>query len=631
MMKKFIPNTFSTLGKQIFVSQNHPHASDLNSGCKDQPYKTITAAASVMGRYDEVVISRGVYREEIPIQVSAHMYTPEWRPTFIAFENDEVWIKGSDLFKAQWTPQGNGIYKALLPLELFEKNHYNPYQINDAIDTHRIVRPCEEHARLPRTLGQLFCDGHAMTQVQSMDQLHPGSWRVSADGKYLIAAFKKDEPLEKHFFELTMRKRCFRPNFKGKVIMDVKNICVEHAAEPGPFCYGRYETVRKNEATGMVVTKTFNVTGTTNRQCRLFTGEVSYLSKNDDRLFATVYDETSPNSQCYVYDVQSDDHALTWKRISENRPALDNAINDTFLDTEAGLLINTKMAFLEGAVPASGAGICNDGKIEACCRISRDNDNGWSPWQKIGTNLVPFKIEKMSDGTFLLPCGECGYHNGHLNMSIKVLKGTWDQKISNIIWESLSSIKVKPEESDGGLAEPCIARFPNGNLMMLLRAGGVLASQHRDGVPSVKLYSVSKDAGKTWSYPQPLTYDDGKYVYSPRSFQSLFRSSKNGQVYCMMNISDEPVAGCDPRNTLHIGEIDADTYCLKRNKLSLIEAKHPEADPMIRYSNWLLFESRKTLNPVILMRANMSEYCPVRFGYDLSSYRYEIDLPIAIK
>lgn len=626
-MKKFIPNAFEQLGRKLYVFQNHPKASDHNPGTEDLPFKTISRAASVMSAYDEVIIGTGTYREEIPLKVNGHMYFPEYVPTFRGENKSEIYIKGSDVFEGKWTAAGNGIYMADLPENLFVEGIYNPYKLSAAIDAPGEVRPvAADSGILPETLGELYLDGDAMKQVNSQEQLNVLCWMTSADGKYITVNFGDRKPAE-HLIELTVRKRCFRPEFAGTVFIKVVNICVEHAAEPGPFCKFRSETIRKNAASGIVIRKTFNVSGTTTKQCRLFGGEVAYFSAEDDILFAKIYDNTEPCPENYIYDVKSDDFARTWQRTSENYIAPAQATEDVFLDEALNLLIKTGIEWDKDALTASGGAEVNKNKNRLFWQISNDNGKSWSNKKYIGADMVPMRIIKLSDNLLFMPCSKNSYFNGQLHQGVSTYTGHWTNGNSDICWMPGGKIEVLPCESGNGLSEPRSVELPDGRLFLLMRMGAILPSQANKGVVSGKMYSVSQDKGKTWSKPELLTYGDGAYVYSPRSYQEIFRSRKNGRIYAVLNICDEPTSDCDPRDRLHIAEIDPQTLCIKRNTVAVVDEKHPEAHSLVRFSNWLMFEDRKTLNPILLMRQHMSEYCPVRYGYDLSSYRYEINLP----
>jgi hypothetical protein len=367
--------------------------------------------------------------------------------------------------------------------------------------------------------------------------------------------------------------------------------------------------------------------GTSTKQCRIFTGETGYLSKDDSTLKATVYDDTVTGEDIIVYDVESKNHAMTWKRVSENRVNNECFSKDLFLDEETNFLIKTEMEFLPGSNPSDGGGGDNIGKYQAVPEISLDGGATWRSRRELGLNLMPFKIHKLQSGDYILPCAKTRGNGKGFHQDIEIFKGVFDKNSQELNWQKLSNISVTPDESACGLAEPHLTSFENGRLIVLLRMGAIIPSQHRAGVPSVKFYSVSDDNGLTWSKPAPLKFDDGKMIYSPRSYQDILRSSKNGRVYAIFNVCDQPTTGCDPRNKLQIMEIDPETCRVKRESLTVIEEKHPECHHLIRYSNWIIFESRATRNPVLLMRPHMSELCPVRQGYDLNSYRYEIELP----
>ncbi|MEI6422829.1 MAG: sialidase family protein, partial [Lentisphaerota bacterium] len=519
------------------------------------------------------------------------------------------------------------VYKAPMPGTLFPEGVYNPYNIGAAIDESYTARPiAADSGVLPQTKGQFFCDGDFFRQFDSMEKLPPRHWLVSACGKYIIANFGDMTP-DGHLIEISVRKRCFKPEFNGAVYIKVINICVEHAAEPGPFCRFRAETVRKNAQTGISVRKTFNVPGTTSRQCNLFAGCPSYLTKDDNRLFAKIYDHTEPQEKCFVYDAVSHDAAMTWQRVSDNYPAATNSLEDIFFDTDLDVLIKSGVEWCKDAVSESGGAVENKGKYRTFYCLSDNSGKTWTERKYLAYDMGPLRIIKMSNGDYLMPCSVNNYSYGHLYQDVKIYAGKIIPEKLEIVWKAAGSIAVAPGESECGLGEPRAVELPDGRILLLLRMGAILPSQNHGGVPSVKYFSVSDDKGVTWSKPSALTYEDGAYVYSPRSYQEIFRSSKNGRIYAIMNICDSSTTGCDPRDVLQIVEIDRNNLFAKKETVSIIEIRHPETGPLVRFSNWLMFEDRKTLNPIILMRQHMSEYCPNRFGYDLSSYRYEINLP----
>jgi hypothetical protein len=207
------------------------------------------------------------------------------------------------------------------------------------------------------------------------------------------------------------------------------------------------------------------------------------------------------------------------------------------------------------------------------------------------------------------------------------MRGRWRAGEHAIDWKEGGRISIAPEACDVGLCEPAVCQLEDGRLAILLRHGAVLPAQNRPGVPSVKLISVSEDKGRRWSPPKPLTYEDGTYIYSSRSYPDLFRSVKNGRVYALFNISPEPTWGCDPRDALHLVELDQRTLRALRKTVTVVDTRHPAQHWLVRYSNWCRIQDRRTGNPLVFMSLGMSEWCPVRRGYDLNGYRYELELP----
>lgn len=188
-------------------------------------------------------------------------------------------------------------------------------------------------------------------------------------------------------------------------------------------------------------------------------------------------------------------------------------------------------------------------------------------------------------------------------------------------WEQGGLVQIPNTMGSQGVGEPQACQLPDGRIFVVLRQAIVLPSQDGPGYPSVKLFSVSDDCGRTWSDPRPLTFDDGRYVYSSTSFASSFRSSKNDRVYVILNILNGPNEGCLPRNVLHIARIDPETLCVRRDTVTVVEEVHEEHTAVVGYSNWGMFEDRDAKSLVLIMNL---ENGPVGEGYDWNAYRYEI-------
>lgn len=213
----FTPMALETLGSVYHVAQGNPKASDDNPGTPDLPLRTIGKAGSVVVMGDTVVISTGTYREEIGLLSNGHMYYPQCLITFKAAPGEQVRVRGSDEFAAPWSAVAGGLHSARLPDRLFEPGAYNPYALSCVVDEPGPVRPAsgKEH---PETLGQIWVDGFPYRQTRSLAELRAceEAFLVSADGRDLVVHFPGSKPPSGVLIELTVRRGCFAPAFRGR-------------------------------------------------------------------------------------------------------------------------------------------------------------------------------------------------------------------------------------------------------------------------------------------------------------------------------------------------------------------------------------------------------------------------------
>ena len=81
---------------------------DTNAGTLNQPFKTISKAASLAKAGDTVLVRAGIYRESITPTSSGSSGAPI---TFAPYNNEVVTISGADLINnGSWTAVGNGLY-----------------------------------------------------------------------------------------------------------------------------------------------------------------------------------------------------------------------------------------------------------------------------------------------------------------------------------------------------------------------------------------------------------------------------------------------------------------------------------------------------------------------------------------
>ena len=96
-----------------FANEYHVSASDGSDafpGDREHPFRTIQKAAEVMSPGDACFIHRGIYREEVKPLRSG---TDGAQVRFEAFENEEVWVTGTERVPpSAWRSHSGGIYRA---------------------------------------------------------------------------------------------------------------------------------------------------------------------------------------------------------------------------------------------------------------------------------------------------------------------------------------------------------------------------------------------------------------------------------------------------------------------------------------------------------------------------------------
>lgn len=611
---QYLPNASELSGTVYYVDHNAPNASDENPGTHERPFKTISRAGAAVDMYDVVIIDEGTYREEVPLLSNGHEFIPESAILFKAVAGKQVYLKGSDIFVAEWKTFRNGTHKAALPKVLFESGMYNPYVLGCTVQDPQKVRPIEGTI-LPETLGQLYVDGASLIQVNSVEAVQEtlGSFVVSANGSEIIAHFTNEETPIDRMVELTVRERCFRPKFSGIVQIQTMGIQIEHAAAPGAFSYGRPLVLRKTPGTGITVRKYFVLPGTAHH-CNALANPY-YSSVRDPTMIAQFPNQGIGNNESLTFcTIQSIDAGRTWGKIARSEPEASLC----FLDEQHDLLTRR---YFGPANPARAGGRA------MMFQVSTDGGKTWGLPECIGTGIMQYRTQKLADGTLIFPYTDQPDRErspaGRLNVSI----GKWRPDLSGVDWKSGGTAELDPRTSAVGLSESAACQLPDGRIFFLSRCSSVLPTQDHPGGPGVKCFCVSEDGGKTLSNPMPLTYEDGCYVYSARSMPDVWRSSKNGRVYVILNIAPGPVHGADPRNSLHIAELNPETLSVKRDQVTIVDSKQEEHHPLVRFSNWSTIEDRTTGNLLLFMKLHFSEHCPIRKGYDHSIYRYEVELP----
>jgi len=199
-----------------------------------------------------------------------------------------------------------------------------------------------------------------------------------------------------------------------------------------------------------------------------------------------------------------------------------------------------------------------------------------------GTVLIPLEVSVLAkDGSLYNP------HGWDFSQVI-VLIGR--RSGDGFAWDSAKPIVVDAfKESTRGMNEPTMARLADGRIIMVMRG----SNSFIPALLSHKWISVSEDQGRTWSHPRPWTYDDGTAFYSPSSIGQLV-SHSSGRLYWFGSICPQKADGNSPRYPLVIGEVDLQTGLLKRSTVTTIADRAPDQDARIQFSNFSVYEDRRT-------------------------------------
>lgn len=615
---EFIPNSPDVTGRVLHVSKS---GSDDGDGSEAHPFATLNRAARELVPGSVVLVGGGVYREEIALACNGHRYHPEKFLLFLGRHGEKVWIKGSDLFTPAWRPAGEGIWQAALPAALFADNAYNPYRLDIDTDSSAQVRPCAEADELPRTRGGIFFDGSPCLQAKSRTELTATENRflIEPDGRSLLVHTPEGRNPDGFVVELAVRRRCFFPEFAGTLFYETRNIDVSQAAEPGPLCGCLPERFRSNRRSGLAVERTL---------CFRSADQTTALTAAPDgRVLFYAADTSGGNRGVCVGDqlvadlelMESRDRGVTWSKAAGSTDGRKRLFPSLFSDRDRGFVARSFLEYTDPSILFTMPG--NHRYFE---EYSFDNGATWSEAFPVIDSGYYHSTVKLADGSYIRS-GQMSRCGAAYDEKAVFLRGAWNGE--RITWTPGAEIVVPPERSDCGVAEPNLCQFADGRLFVVLRQGARLASQDSPGIPSGKLCAFSSDGGRSWSEPAPLLYDNGGLVYSPRCFQNLFTSKKNGRSYLVTNLADGPCFNCDPRTRLQIAEIDPATGRLKRGSIAVIEEMLPGHPELVRFSNFAMTEEPTGGNLILLLKLELSEFCQVRHGLDFSVYRYEVMLP----
>ena len=218
-----------------------------------------------------------------------------------------------------------------------------------------------------------------------------------------------------------------------------------------------------------------------------------------------------------------------------------------------------------------------------------------------------------SQGTILVPvqatiAGENGQlHNpagANTYTDVFVAIGTW-QDDGRIRWTSSERVALAPERSTRGTIEPTLIETADGRLLMVMRG----SNERKPGLPAFRWFSVSTDGGKTWTDPEPWTWQDGTPFHSPSSMSTL-RVHSSGRIVWVGNMCVENANGNSPRFPLVAAEVDPETLRLVASSLIVLDTRRPEdaQNGRLDLSHFHVREDRETGDWVVTYPRSYHSY-----------------------
>ena len=233
---------------------------------------------------------------------------------------------------------------------------------------------------------------------------------------------------------------------------------------------------------------------------------------------------------------------------------------------------------------------------------------------------VPFMDEEDKNAPSIFPNN---YREGCVGGAVCFI-GKWDQTLNDYKWKVSKPVYLPRRISSRGLDELDICQLSNGNLLLNMRGSNSGLDPLK--CPGRRWYSLSSDGGLTWSEVLDFRYDTGEQFYSPASIAYTIRSSKNGKLYWVGNISDKPVEGNSPRYPLQIIEIDENRICFRKETITTIDDRDSECDAEnVQLSNFSIFEDRET-HDIELYLIRLGEKGGGQDMWTANSYKYTLSL-----
>lgn len=187
----------------------------------------------------------------------------------------------------------------------------------------------------------------------------------------------------------------------------------------------------------------------------------------------------------------------------------------------------------------------------------------------------------------------------NLHHGLIIARAHWNAEKGEYEFSYSNPIMLSDVESSRCVMEPHMAILPNGRWILVVRGSNyknpAWNPRVNPGTPGFKWFSFSDDNGKTFSPLMPWFFDTREVVYSPAAIHQFYRSKKNGKLYWIGNISDNPstIDSNGPRYPLNICQVDEEYGFLIKDTLAVIDGLR-EGQTDVELSNFNLLEDPDT-------------------------------------
>ena len=187
----------------------------------------------------------------------------------------------------------------------------------------------------------------------------------------------------------------------------------------------------------------------------------------------------------------------------------------------------------------------------------------------------------------------------YIARGVMLCRGKYNEETKEYDFTFSKPCVISDLKSSRGFDEPIAYELKTGRILLIMRGSNMQyapwSTRIADDAISYKWYAYSDDGGKTFTEPRPWEFDNGEKVTSSATISAFIRSSKNGKLYWVGNVTDPKITkGNSPRFPLHICEVDEERTVLKRDTLTVIDTRREGESENVQLSNFTLFEDRET-------------------------------------